>query len=348
MPNVINKDDEDDQKKLPRKEKMEPPIDNDEQDFTQRRFIRSGYLSIQNLIRDRRDLIAAPTSNKFLSIIDEVEGMHHHVKKPREQVSDAEALRELSTTLLASIKVQSTGSLTPSVFVSSVITEYGKKRVGRGIDECVEILWQDIGLHVSPLFMFSGGSCTMLGHMKHEPIPLKVYTSRKRPRSSVKVEKVKPKELESAISKEKSETDKTIATMFDVLKCNTNVCLENLIINRLSFGQTVENLFALSFLVKDGRVVIVVDEKGSHHVSPRNAPASGSIMSGEVAYSHFIFMFGFNDWKLMKDSVAEGSELMPHRSILNHCGASQSDTQIHTVLELQVPPQKRNKKSSEV
>ncbi|GKF92445.1 non-structural maintenance of chromosomes element 4 homolog A [Tanacetum coccineum] len=50
-------------------------------------------------------------------------------------------------------------------------------------------------------------------------------------------------------------------------------------------------------------------------VSPRNAPGTGSIMSGKVAHSHFVFSFDLNDWKLMKEVVAEGSELMPHRNV---------------------------------
>lgn len=73
-------------------------------------------------------------------------------------------------------------------------------------------------------------------------------------------------QLEDAASKGKTETEKTIATMFDILKVNKKVRLENLVFNRISFAQTVENLFALSFLVKDGRVLIMVHDDGSHYV----------------------------------------------------------------------------------
>lgn len=69
-----------------------------------------------------------------------------------------------------------------------------------------------------------------------------------------------------AQEEEKTDTDRNMSTMFEILRKNKRVRLECLILNRMFFAQTVENLFALSFLVKDGRAEIIVDANRSHFV----------------------------------------------------------------------------------
>ncbi|KAF9204212.1 nuclear protein [Haplosporangium sp. Z 27] len=68
----------------------------------------------------------------------------------------------------------------------------------------------------------------------------------------------KPQELrEEDIARQENETTKNVMQISDILgTCTDKVNLFELVVNPESFGQTVENIFYLSFLVRDGRVSI--------------------------------------------------------------------------------------------
>ncbi|CAI9106651.1 OLC1v1005854C1 [Oldenlandia corymbosa var. corymbosa] len=277
-----------------------------------RRGLRFGYITLQNRINEDREDIASANSSKFVSIINDVEKLHEQVVKPREQVSDAEVLLGLTNTLFNAAKSHGLGSITPSDFVTSLIKQFGVGNVGESENITNTLRWKDIGIAATPIFKKARGCLTMIGPMENLFLKQRKVYGRRRQEAKLCII---PKEVSSAVEEVDLNTEKNIAVMFGILRKHKTLKLEHLILNRHSFAQTIENLFALSFLVKDGRVAVKVDDvTGSQIVSARNAPSRNRIVSEEVKYRHFVFRLDFPDWKLMIDHVPEGQELMSHRS----------------------------------
>ncbi|KAI3881780.1 hypothetical protein MKX03_001020 [Papaver bracteatum] len=140
--------------------------------------------------------------------------------------------------------------------------------------------------------------------------------SKKRMRSIMEVDY--PEDIDGNGVVEKTETIKNIDIMIEVLKTRKKlVKFENVILNRNSFGQTAENLFALFFVVSMGTAEIKGDDDGHMVVSLRNAPNSNLIKCEEVRCKNFIHVLGYKDWNMMKDLVGVGDEVMPHRNLGN-------------------------------
>lgn len=287
-----------------------------DQDVAARRALRSNYRSVKSLIIDEREEIKGAGSNKFKTIIKQLDNLHQQVQRPREQVADAETLLDITSAVVSSVQAENKDGITVSDFVSCLLRDFGQTSGPSSSreDTRTSIAWREIGNVVPHFFTRNLGCSTMIGPMNKECKRRKFAASRKRKRPT-KI--AQPAEVDGTATKERIDTDKNMLTMFNILRKNRRVRLEHLVLNRNSFAQTVENLFTLSFLVKDGRAEIKVDEKGFHLVSPKNAPSANAVASKVVSYNHFVFRFDFKDWKLMTSTVRVGEELMPHRTEVN-------------------------------
>ncbi|KAH7445020.1 hypothetical protein KP509_02G102600 [Ceratopteris richardii] len=277
----------------------------DRKSLADQRLLRAQYRAVKMEIAEHN-----VDSGRFASVVGNLEHLHNEVCRPREQVADAQALLEITASLLASVKEFKLGP-SASVLLSSIIRNFGTDNVLTEDRDEVVMDWERLGHASSSIFSDAPGLSTMMGPMDGQGKQRKKYF--RRPRDSL-AEIVKPEEVMDSADSE-IPTDKNMETMFRVLRKHKSVCLEELVLNRRSFAQTVENIFALSFLVKDGRAEISIKD-GRHVVGPMNFPSQQQRELGKGSMNQFVFRFDFKDWQSMKAIVQEGQEHMPHRGKL--------------------------------
>eukprot|EP00250_Pteridium_aquilinum_P035726 c9867_g1_i1 orf=317-1318(+) len=274
---------------------------NDQQSVADRRILRAQYQAVKADIAECKQ-----DADGFDHVLGNIEGLYSAVRRPREQIADAEALYDITASLLASVKGQHCQSA--SQLVSCIIKNFGTDAVAADERNVPEMDWERLGHEACSIFSEAPGMTTMIGPLESRQKQRK--TPHRRPRDRA-VETVRPEELKESTDSA-TMTDKNMEIMFRILKRLKSVYLEEIVLNRCSFAQTVENIFALSFLVKEGRAEISIKD-GRHIVGPMNFPSQHQREQGKGSMNQFVFRFDFKDWQGMKEIVEEGREKMPHR-----------------------------------
>lgn len=81
------------------------------------------------------------------------------MENPREQIVDAEALLDITKTLLTSVKATNGDGITVADFVNCLNRDFAKQS---GLqDDRTIVDWKKIGIEVSHIFRSSPGCCNM-------------------------------------------------------------------------------------------------------------------------------------------------------------------------------------------
>lgn len=286
-----------------------------EDDNAERRRLRAEYRELQHSIQAEKEAIGSADTRKFMELVSKMDELHDKVQKPREQIADAEAVLDVTRCFVDCMKdARRKTGVSPATFVGHIIRRFGLVTADCCDDAPAVIDWGRLGIAGCGLFNVAPGLSTMLGPMDIEPKSRKapgVRRPRVRPTQCTQAEEVKDRSQQES----NAQTDANMETMFKILKTVRQARLDVLVLNRESFSQTVENIFSLSFLVKDGRVAITYDEDGEHIIAPKNAPTAQARARGEAKNTQFVFRLDWNCWKTMIQSVPEGNELMPDRGL---------------------------------
>ncbi|KAI3993835.1 hypothetical protein MKX01_002848 [Papaver californicum] len=185
-----------------------------------------------------------PSYHALLSLTqEEIEGLHRLATTPKEQALDAQVLLNFVNKLSLSIKSFSSKEISPSDFITGLLGKYGEQSCSK---QSRSFKWNELGEDVCGLCGDVSRCCSTMGGPMDVEAKKKKVVVKKRKRELLEVEH--PEDLNTAATERKAETDKNIATMFKITKTRKKPeKVADVVMNRNSFAQTVENLFALFF-----------------------------------------------------------------------------------------------------
>jgi len=284
------------------------------QNAEERRKIRSEYRKLMRVAVERKDEILRPDTAALEEILQQVDQLHERVRKPREQAVDSELLCQLADFGLEMAKrFSATASgMTPKEYIvhlrNNFVLGIEKQKLGEADPAAFE--WRRMGQQVSKYFESAPSYSWMQGLLDVRPRERKLSQRRAREQLG---ELVRPEEVTDMTEEQvTAEQTKHMEEMYRVLKKAGQVSIGQLVNNPRSFAQTVENIFTLSFLVRDGRAKISKLD-GWYSVEACKAPASGDWSSGAAISAQFIMSFSLRDWNEMQQQI-KGEPMIRHRN----------------------------------
>ena len=127
---------------------------------------------------------------------------------------------------------------------------------------------------------------------------------------------------EKDIASQVNETSTSVENVFSVLRQVEPISLLEFFVNPHSFSQSVENLFHLSFLIRDGKVAITKDARNGDLMLRTASPASISdAENGDASNVQYLPEFHMKLWKDIVDGLNLRESIIPHREAIANVGS---------------------------
>jgi non-structural maintenance of chromosomes element 4 len=277
--------------------------------------------NLTKLLRDtkeaKHELAADP--DKLMGRLEDANSLCATINRATDASLDSEVLTILAKGGLEIAKKAARGSTVK--YSLDDYTRRLKHAYGDGTDASNKISWGEYAKkRFSAFFRPVPATTHMLGPMGLAPVLKRKQAATRRARRVVTGDGVRPDEmdeLEDVLNGEEGtlkETDRNMETMYRVLgQCPENRALMmELCINHGSFSQTVENIFTLSFLVRDGRVSLHKTDEGIEvrKVTKEQSRAAGE---GGAERMQFVMTLSIGEWKTWCGAVRKENALMPDR-----------------------------------
>ncbi|ESO86547.1 hypothetical protein LOTGIDRAFT_235347 [Lottia gigantea] len=293
------------------------------QDADERREIRQNYRKlIEDLERDKHDLIN-PESDELNERLKQADEYYKPVKMTREAALDSQAL-----VMIANMGRQKAQALNTE-FVKFQPVEFVEKLKTFVCGNVLETgtisteKWSTLGAAVQPFFKRSPPFRFMNGAFEKGEVDVRKERVKKvREKDSgvdkatvpIQVQRVQDTDKMEATTAEVERIYKILEKCYEKTK-NNPLCYFEFVTNPHSFGQTIENIFYVSFLVRDGVLKISLDEDKLPVLEP--IKESDKKTNKNVKNKQVIISLSPAEWKEVVKTFNITESVIPHRKAAN-------------------------------
>ncbi|KIM40209.1 hypothetical protein M413DRAFT_446375 [Hebeloma cylindrosporum] len=294
-----------------------------DQDPEEKRGVRKSYRSLTKKIEDHKGNPNDFTTEDLLSQVHQADQLFNKVKGPQEATLDSHLLLMASNMGAQKARAMKSGSGAFDVddFVSKLLQFMGgQKSLEDALPDDSDA--EDLEDNLSPLNWERIGRKAMAKSRRAPALnfmlgPLSIEQKKRAQIKRSKLEKNKederrPQELkEEDISRSQNETTKNVLTLQAILDEIGTVNLFKFVVNPKDFAQSVENIFYLSFLIRDGRVAFETQE-GEPVIFACAAPGDEDYEGG-LKKRQMVLDFDMATWKRAIDVFNITEPMIPAR-----------------------------------
>ncbi|KAK6342982.1 nuclear protein [Orbilia javanica] len=291
------------------------------QSMAERRRVKGAYNTIQQDLADNKTNLVQPGNVDLLEYIEKTNRLFSDVKQTSDAMVDGKVQVEIGR--IAAEKAKRVGNSSTNTgldvdeFIAKCIQFMAKSKPGDAADGHD---WAYLGREVAtPSMRTAKTSDFMYGPMgvqkRQRLIKERKRAVRRRPE-----EFIRPIDLdEKEIAKNENSTTKNVV---DIHKCLIDYFVSSgeeivgyfeFIINPESFSQTIENMFYLAFLIKDGRVGILESEEDVLYLTSTSPPTPEEILEEGIEKKQIVLPMDKRAWRELIDAFGIKQSMIPTR-----------------------------------
>ncbi|RDD45525.1 EP300-interacting inhibitor of differentiation 3 [Trichoplax sp. H2] len=242
---------------------------NDSIEDEQYRRLRQEYRSMIEHVEQNMEQYAQPGSSGIKETLEKAANLIRGVNRTREAVLDSQLL--VAASKIARKQAQNVSNegniFDTDAFINALKTYLSSHNFNHSVSDSQEMPldWAKLGRRCLRCFRSVPAVNTMYGPAKIQPRVKKQSNRSSRKEAVIPNAVVRPKEVDPNAT-EKESTTLEVHRIYNILYhlCHQGNKLQpinffNFAIDPTSFGRTVENLFHISFLIRDGKVKITVE-----------------------------------------------------------------------------------------